>query len=127
MATWDYTGTPYKWTGFDTPERVNKKITEGLGLGAHSWHQTPGENINWATGIDCSGFVTRMWFPDRDDDWEKLGSCGSKDECMKDIPKEKRWKGLTDYSYRVPGWDAAFNDALNKPEDWGQSLTIHYF
>lgn len=56
-----HVGVPYAWGGYDTPEDLDKRLEEGLGAGSHGWHGV----LSCVTGIDCSGFVSRVWQLDR--------------------------------------------------------------
>lgn len=58
-------GMPYMWGGFDTPQSFQKKLTRGHFAGDIA---TP-EKVRLleravsrrATGVDCSGFISRCW------------------------------------------------------------------
>ncbi|MDG2123932.1 MAG: hypothetical protein P8J87_09560 [Verrucomicrobiales bacterium] len=59
------TGIPYQWGGFDTPQQFDTKIAAGHYAGDL---YTPAKRrgldaavSRFATGIDCSGFVSRCW------------------------------------------------------------------
>jgi len=56
---------PYKWGGFDTPESFQRKIRSGYFAGDIATEEKKrllerGVSRR-ATGIDCSGFVSRCW------------------------------------------------------------------
>ena len=64
-------GEAYCWGGDDTPNKFKEKLQLGYGAGANQWHDstptTPKpypvwpQPRTWATGIDCSGFVSHLW------------------------------------------------------------------
>jgi hypothetical protein len=52
------TGLPYNWGGFDTIERFDRKIRKGIVAGdSKIFGKARGE----FAGIDCSGFISRVW------------------------------------------------------------------
>ncbi len=51
------TGLPYDWGGYKTIAQFDADIAAGLGAGSHSWHGI----LNCTTGLDCSGYVSRVW------------------------------------------------------------------
>src|SRR3954469_7419902 len=53
----DYVGLPYNWGGFDDLASFQKKLGQGFGAGAHSEDGI----LPCTTGVDCSGFVSRVW------------------------------------------------------------------
>jgi cell wall-associated NlpC family hydrolase len=59
------TGMPYQWGGFDTPHSFLHKIKRGYAAGDISTaaKRAGGDAVvsESATGIDCSGFVSRCW------------------------------------------------------------------
>jgi hypothetical protein len=64
VGNW-YTGEAYEWGGWDKPNRFLNKMANGQRAGAHMENDclpdsSPG-NPCWATGTDCSGFVSRCW------------------------------------------------------------------
>jgi|GEM_PF-3557106 len=61
VPTFTYGGVPYKWGGFDTPDFVSQNLNNGYGAGSYSIHAPSWPYATWATGIDCSGFVSRRW------------------------------------------------------------------
>jgi len=56
---------PYKWGGFDTPESFQRKIRRGYFAGDVATQEKlrllERGVSNRATGIDCSGFISRCW------------------------------------------------------------------
>ena len=54
-------GVPYKWGGWDTPERFLARVAAGDWAG--HWPVSPSDprTSPRATGVDCSGFVSRCW------------------------------------------------------------------
>jgi hypothetical protein len=58
-------GMPYKWGGFDTPKSFVKNIKQGMFAGdiGGPLKQQGGDSVvsKYATGIDCSGYVSRCW------------------------------------------------------------------
>lgn len=59
------TGMPYQWGGFDTPQTFLQKIKRGYAAGDISTtaKRAGGDAVvsETATGIDCSGLVSRCW------------------------------------------------------------------
>lgn len=59
------TGMPYKWGGFDTPQRFDAGIRAGQAAGdvyTAEKRRLGGAAVSGsAVGIDCSGFVSRCW------------------------------------------------------------------
>jgi len=53
----DYVGLPYNWGGFDDLASFQKKLGQGFGAGAHAEHGV----LPCTTGVDCSGFISRVW------------------------------------------------------------------
>src|SRR3954464_12973983 len=53
----DQVGLPYNWGGFDDLTSFQKKLGQGFGAGAHSEDGI----LPCTTGVDCSGFVSRVW------------------------------------------------------------------
>ena len=58
-----YHGVAYEYGGWDDPQRFLYKLSQGLRAGSHSDNDciTYGGDPSWATGQDCSGFVSRVW------------------------------------------------------------------
>jgi len=60
-----YTGVPYKWGGFDTPDSFDRKVEAGQPAGdmytAEKRRLLEGAVSREAAGIDCSGFISRCW------------------------------------------------------------------
>ena len=58
-------GMPYKWGGFDTPADFDRSLSEGRWAGDVFTLQKRALNDSavsrHATGIDCSGFISRCW------------------------------------------------------------------
>lgn len=58
-------GMPYQWGGFDTPASFSAKVARGRAAGdiSTSAKRAGGDAVvsQAATGIDCSGFVSRCW------------------------------------------------------------------
>lgn len=55
---------PYHWGGGDSPETFKAKLTNGLLAGNVCTCREPQFNqcqVREATGVDCSGFVSRTW------------------------------------------------------------------
>ncbi|HEY8208513.1 MAG TPA: hypothetical protein VIG99_13575 [Myxococcaceae bacterium] len=52
-----YVGLPYNWGGFDDLTSFQKKLGEGFGAGSHAEFGV----LSCTTGLDCSGFVSRVW------------------------------------------------------------------
>ena len=53
----DYVGLPYDWGGYVTLHQFDQAIAEGKGAGSQ-----PGDGVLSCTvGVDCSGFVSRVW------------------------------------------------------------------
>jgi hypothetical protein len=61
----DNTGVAYKWGGFDTPERFSAGVKAGKAAGdiynAEKRRLGGAAVSGEATGVDCSGFVSRCW------------------------------------------------------------------
>lgn len=59
------TGVPYKWGGFDTPEKFEAGLNKGKAAGdlyTSEKRRLGGAAVSGdAVGIDCSGFVSRCW------------------------------------------------------------------
>jgi hypothetical protein len=59
------TGIPYQWGGFATPEEFDRGIAAGLAAGdvytLEKRRLLDAGVSREATGIDCSGFVSRCW------------------------------------------------------------------
>lgn len=56
-GTGRHVGMAYKWGGFDDIDAYHQRLSEGAGAGSHQQHGV----LDCATGIDCSGFVSRVW------------------------------------------------------------------
>jgi hypothetical protein len=57
-----YTGEAYSYGGNDNVATFLDRIAKGDGAGSHLSHYTAaGGTPWWATGIDCSAFVSRCW------------------------------------------------------------------
>lgn len=58
-------GVPYKWGGFDTPEKFDAGLKKGKAAGdlyTAEKRRMGGSAVSGdAVGIDCSGFVSRCW------------------------------------------------------------------
>ncbi len=58
-------GIPYQWGGFATPEQFDRDLTAGLAAGdvytQEKRRLLEAAVSRHATGIDCSGFVSRCW------------------------------------------------------------------
>lgn len=59
------TGMPYQWGGFATPEEFDRAIAAGLAAGdvytAEKRRLLDAAVSRHATGIDCSGLISRCW------------------------------------------------------------------
>jgi hypothetical protein len=59
------TGVPYQWGGFATPEEFDRGLAAGLAAGdvytLEKRRLLDAAVSQEATGIDCSGFVSRCW------------------------------------------------------------------
>ena len=59
------TGVPYQWGGFATPEQFDRDLAAGLAAGdvytAEKRRLLDDAVSRHATGIDCSGFISRCW------------------------------------------------------------------
>src|SRR3954462_3240748 len=53
----NYVGLPYDWGGFDDLASFQKKLGQGFGAGAHAEDGV----LSCTTGVDCSGFISRVW------------------------------------------------------------------
>ena len=53
----DYVGLPYNWGGFDDLASFQRKLSQGFGAGAHAVDGV----LPCTTGVDCSGFISRVW------------------------------------------------------------------
>ena len=64
MVDSTYEGVPYLWGGSRKVETFQNQLANGYRAGAHRENDclapTSGD-VCWATGIDCSGFVSRCW------------------------------------------------------------------
>jgi hypothetical protein len=89
------TGLPYRWGGADTIEAFDRKLSQGLAAGAHSYYGV----LGCAAGTDCSGFVTFSW---------GLSSSGHaySTSNLREIAGKPKYNWFSDMK---PG------DALNKP------------
>ena len=57
-----HTGEAYSYGGNDDVAKFLSRIANGDGAGSHLCHYTAAGGIPWwATGIDCSAFVSRCW------------------------------------------------------------------
>jgi hypothetical protein len=57
-----YTGEAYSYGGNDDVPTFLDRIAKGDGAGSHlSHYNAAGGTPWWATGIDCSAFVSRCW------------------------------------------------------------------
>ncbi len=52
-----YVGLPYKWGGFDDLAAFQQKLSQGYGPGSRSEYGV----LPCVTGVDCSGFLSRVW------------------------------------------------------------------
>lgn len=59
------TGIPYQWGGFATPEQFDRDLAAGLAAGdvytSEKRARLDDAVSRHATGIDCSGFISRCW------------------------------------------------------------------
>jgi hypothetical protein len=85
------TGVPYKWGGYDTVPGFQSAMAEGLAAGDVNW--SGGVILDCASGVDCSGFVSRAW---------NVAHCTTDDLDDAGYPLES-------WSYLQPG------DAVNSP------------
>jgi hypothetical protein len=53
----DFLGVAYKWGGFDSLFQFSQKLAGGYGAGTTTYDQV----FSCMTGVDCSGFVSRVW------------------------------------------------------------------
>lgn len=67
------TGMPYKWGGFDDEASFRAGLTAGKGAGSHKSNGT----LDCVVGLDCSGFVSRVWGLSRHVATSQLNSAGS--------------------------------------------------
>lgn len=72
------TGMPYQWGGFATPEDFDRGIAAGLAAGdvytLEKRRMLEAAVSQEATGIDCSGFISRCWNLPRSYSTRELGS-----------------------------------------------------
>jgi len=66
IPTHSYKGVAYLWGGYATRDEFDIDIDLGEGIGAYAenafyWYGWEYAPIDFATGIDCSGFVSKMW------------------------------------------------------------------
>ncbi len=86
-------GEAYSFGGTDSVERFLQRIAAGDGAGSHLCHYNHyGTVPPWATGIDCSAFVSQCW----------------------EIPRQVTWT-LPNYSTEIPRSSLLRGDILNKP------------
>jgi hypothetical protein len=95
-----YQGVPYLWGGDRKVETFQNNLVNGFRAGAHDENDCLEGNAGlignacWATGVDCSGFVSRCW----------------------GLPKYGTWT-LLDHSYDIRYDQLMRGDALDKPGD----------
>ncbi|HUS62897.1 MAG TPA: hypothetical protein VMZ28_00090, partial [Kofleriaceae bacterium] len=53
----DFLGVAYKWGGFDSLFQFSEKLADGYGAGTTTYDEV----FSCMTGVDCSGFVSRVW------------------------------------------------------------------
>lgn len=53
-----YSSVSYKWGGFDTVSSFNSGMSPGT---KQAGDTTKGDTLSCARGVDCSGFVSRVW------------------------------------------------------------------
>ncbi len=89
-------GIPYQWGGFATPEQFDRELATGMAAGdvyTQKKRQLLDAAVSrHATGIDCSGFVSRCWR----------------------LPRSCSTRELDSICERLPSWDALLpGDVLN--------------
>ncbi len=86
-------GEAYSFGGTDSVERFLQRLAAGDGAGSHLCHYNHyGTVPPWATGIDCSAFVSQCW----------------------EISRQVTWT-LPNYSVEIPRSQLKRGDILNKP------------
>jgi cell wall-associated NlpC family hydrolase len=77
VGEWN-TGVPYQWGGFATPEEFDRGVAQGMAAGdvytMEKRRLLDAAVSREATGIDCSGFVSRCWGLPRSYSTRELGS-----------------------------------------------------
>lgn len=53
-----YSSVPYKWGGFDSVSSFNSHMSPKTG---RAGDVSSGDTLSCAYGVDCSGFVSRVW------------------------------------------------------------------
>lgn len=84
-------GVAYQWGGFDTPDDFAEGLSQGRAAGAHLEHSSTA--LSCATGVDCSGLVSRLW----------------------GLPQKHSTRTLPDLAEVIPREDLLPGDVLNKP------------
>ena len=88
-----FRGEAYSYGGNDSVERFLQRIAAGDGAGSHLCHYNYYGGVPpWATGIDCSAYVSRCW----------------------EIPRQST-ATLPNYSKEIPRSQLKQGDILNKP------------
>jgi hypothetical protein len=86
-----YESVPYDWGGFDTPQSFNAAMAQGHQAGDIS-ADTP-DNVSCSRGVDCSGFVSRVW----------------------QLPQKYSTSGLPNVSRAPSTGSLAYGDVYNSP------------
>lgn len=93
VAGQTYRGEAYSYGGNDSVEKFLQRIANGDGAGSHlSHYRYYGGVPSWATGIDCSAYVSQVW----------------------EIPRQST-ATLPNYSTEISRGELKAGDILNKP------------
>jgi hypothetical protein len=86
-----YDSVPYDWGGFDTPGLFNTAMSQGQQAGDITADTT--DNVSCSRGVDCSGFVSRVW----------------------QLPRKYSTRGLPNVSRAASTGSLAYGDVYNSP------------
>jgi hypothetical protein len=86
-----YDSVPYDWGGFDTPGLFNTAMSQGQQAGDITADTT--DNVSCSRGVDCSGFVSRVW----------------------QLPQKYSTSGLPNVSRAASTGSLAYGDVYNSP------------
>lgn len=105
----EVTGVAYAWGGYDTISGFDTRISNGEPAGLIYSKNSNDVALTWETyhkfaGIDCSGFVSRLW----------------------SLTTHRSTKELLNYADRIPFWDANQNDIWDKSTHvmWISTATV---